>query len=129
MEEALIHSRAHLFAKDEDIKMCQADIVYNAAAPVLVEAALQRENGSFLTDTGALSVRSGAKTGRSPKDKRLVAEPQSKDNVWWCAHRLGTRLPTKGKHTPPDRAHLSPPLAAHRPVLERQGPGEHRDEL
>jgi phosphoenolpyruvate carboxykinase (ATP) len=83
VEEALIHSRAHLFAKDEDIKMCQADIVYNAAAPVLVEAALQRENGSFLTDTGALSVRSGAKTGRSPKDKRLVAEPQSKDNVWW----------------------------------------------
>jgi len=36
-----------------------------------------------LTDTGALSVRSGAKTGRSPKDKRVVDEAASTDNVWW----------------------------------------------
>ena len=42
---------------------------------MLVEAALQNEKGSYLTSTGALSVRSGAKTGRSPKDKRVVAEP------------------------------------------------------
>jgi len=83
VEEALATSRANVFAKEEDIKHCQAEIVYNAAAPVLVEAALQRESGSYLTDTGALSVRSGAKTGRSPKDKRLVAEPSSQDNVWW----------------------------------------------
>jgi phosphoenolpyruvate carboxykinase (ATP) len=83
VEDALANSRANVFAKDEDIKMCQAEIVHNAAAPVLVEAALQRESGSFLTDTGALSVRSGAKTGRSPKDKRIVAEPSSENNVWW----------------------------------------------
>ena len=51
--------------------------------PVLVEAALQREKGSYLTSTGALAVRSGAKTGRSPKDKRIVEEPSSVDNVWW----------------------------------------------
>ena len=51
--------------------------------PVLVEAALQREKGSYLTSTGALAVRSGAKTGRSPKDKRIVEEPASVDNVWW----------------------------------------------
>ena len=63
--------------------MCNAEIIHNASTPVLIEAALQRESGSFLTDTGALSVRSGAKTGRSPKDKRVVAEPSSEDNVWW----------------------------------------------
>jgi len=83
VEEALSNSRANLYAKDEDIKHCQAEIVYNASTPVLVEAALQREKGSFLTDTGALSVRSGAKTGRSPKDKRVVEEANSVDNVWW----------------------------------------------
>jgi len=83
VEEALHNSRANVFAKEEDVKLCQADILYNAATPVLVEAALQRETGSFLTSTGALSVRSGAKTGRSPKDKRVVAEPSSQDNVWW----------------------------------------------
>ena len=63
VEEALANSRANLFAKDEDIKLVQAEIIHNASSPVLVEAALQRESGSFLTDTGALSVRSGAKTG------------------------------------------------------------------
>jgi len=83
VEEALANSRANKFAKEEDIKLCNAEIIYNASAPVLVEAALQRESGSFLTATGALSVRSGAKTGRSPKDKRVVVTPESKDDVWW----------------------------------------------
>ena len=66
-----------------DIKECSAEIVHNASVPVLVEAALQRESGSYLTSTGALAVRSGAKTGRSPKDKRIVEESTSVDNVWW----------------------------------------------
>ena len=33
--------------------------------------------------TGALSVRSGAKTGRSPKDKRIVDDAVNTGNVWW----------------------------------------------
>ena len=66
-----------------DIKECSAEIVHNASVPILVEAALQRESGSYLTSTGALAVRSGAKTGRSPKDKRIVEESASVDNVWW----------------------------------------------
>ena len=32
---------------------------------------------------GALSVRSGAKTGRSPKDKRIVDAACNSGNVWW----------------------------------------------
>jgi len=83
VDEALAHSRSHTFAKDEDVKLCQAEIMYNVSSPVLVEAALRAEHGSYLTDTGALSVRSGAKTGRSPKDKRIVSDSKSKDNVWW----------------------------------------------
>jgi len=83
VEEALAESRSQKFAKDEDIKLCAAEIVHNASVPILVEAALQRESGSYLTNTGALSVRSGAKTGRSPKDKRIVAESNTEDHVWW----------------------------------------------
>ena len=32
---------------------------------------------------GALSVRSGSKTGRSPKDKRIVDDARNSGNVWW----------------------------------------------
>jgi phosphoenolpyruvate carboxykinase (ATP) len=83
VEAAHATSRSNKFAADEDIKNVDAEIMYQASVPVLVEAALQREKGSYLTSTGALAVRSGAKTGRSPKDKRVVAEPGSEENVWW----------------------------------------------
>ena len=72
VENAHILSRANMFAKDEDIKMSPCEIIHNASAPILIEAALQREKGSYLTDTGALSVRSGAKTGARRKVPSLV---------------------------------------------------------
>ncbi len=36
-----------------------------------------------LTDTGACSVDTGIFTGRSPKDKHIVDEETSRDNIWW----------------------------------------------
>ena len=59
------------------------DVVYNATAPKLYEYALRDEKGTIITDTGALAAYSGLKTGRCPKDKRVVEEPSSKDDVWW----------------------------------------------
>lgn len=41
------------------------------------------ETGSAITDSGALTAYSGAKTGRSPLDKRIVLEDSSKDDIWW----------------------------------------------
>ena len=41
------------------------------------------ETGSAITASGALSAYSGAKTGRSPSDKRIVEEDSSKKDVWW----------------------------------------------
>lgn len=41
------------------------------------------ETGSAITSTGALSAYSGAKTGRSPSDKRIVEEDGSTKEVWW----------------------------------------------
>jgi phosphoenolpyruvate carboxykinase (ATP) len=49
----------------------------------LYEQAIKFEKGSFITSTGALATLSGAKTGRSPKDKRVVKEETSKDDLWW----------------------------------------------
>ena len=51
------------------------EYVHNAAPAILYEHALKYEEGSFITSTGALAVSSGAKTGRSPADKRIVDEP------------------------------------------------------
>ncbi|EDO17884.1 hypothetical protein Kpol_1043p75 [Vanderwaltozyma polyspora DSM 70294] len=42
-----------------------------------------KEDSTTLSSTGALMAYSGVKTGRSPKDKRIVEEPSSKDNIWW----------------------------------------------
>ncbi|TWT48668.1 phosphoenolpyruvate carboxykinase (ATP) [Botrimarina hoheduenensis] len=42
-----------------------------------------RYDGAEITASGALAVRSGEKCGRSPKDKRVVDETSSRDDVWW----------------------------------------------
>ncbi len=55
----------------------------NLPAAKLYEYALKYEEGSAITAQGALTVRSGEKTGRSPKDKRIVDNPQSSGDIWW----------------------------------------------
>ncbi len=37
----------------------------------------------MITSSGAVLTNSGLKTGRSPKDKRVVDNPQSTNDVWW----------------------------------------------
>lgn len=49
----------------------------------LYEQALMYEKGSFITSTGALATLSGAKTGRSPKDKRVVRDETTENELWW----------------------------------------------
>ena len=55
----------------------------NASPAFLYEAALRFEKGSTISSTGALIAYSGKKTGRSPTDKRVVDEPEVRDDVWW----------------------------------------------
>ncbi|ODV64088.1 phosphoenolpyruvate carboxykinase [Ascoidea rubescens DSM 1968] len=57
-------------------------IRHNASIPVLYEDGLQ-EKGTLISSTGAMMAFSGAKTGRSPKDKRMVDEETSTNNIWW----------------------------------------------
>lgn len=57
--------------------------LHNAAPAVLYEEALKWDKSAALADSGALMISSGKKTGRSPKDKRIVEHDASKDNIWW----------------------------------------------
>ena len=58
------------------------NVLRNAEPAILYEQALRRGEGEIVS-SGALAALSGQKTGRSPKDKRIVdAEPSTKD-IWW----------------------------------------------
>ena len=38
-----------------------------------------------VTELGAVNVMTGVYTGRSPKDKFIVVDENSKDTVWWTS--------------------------------------------
>ena len=65
------------------------DVLRNAAPAVLYEESISREKHSAIASSGALIARSGAKTGRSPKDKRVVQNPNINDDVWWGSVNVG----------------------------------------
>ncbi|CAI4215781.1 unnamed protein product, partial [Parascedosporium putredinis] len=55
--------------------------IANPSVAALYEDALVYETGTAITSSGALTAYSGAKTGRSPSDKRVVKEPQTENDV------------------------------------------------
>ena len=57
-------------------------ILRNAAPARLYEDAI-RFDGGTITKSGGISSSSGAKTGRSPKDKRIVKQKSIENDVWW----------------------------------------------
>lgn len=59
------------------------DIRRNLSPSTLYEEAIRHEPGTAISDTGALIALSGEKTGRSPKDKRVVQHADSENDVWW----------------------------------------------
>jgi phosphoenolpyruvate carboxykinase (ATP) len=58
-------------------------IFYNLTPAILYEHALKFEESNMITSSGALSSLSGIKTGRSPKDKRIVKNSESERDVNW----------------------------------------------
>ncbi len=60
------------------------DTIFRNLSPSrLYEEAIRHEPGTTISDTGALIAYSGEKTGRSPKDKRVVKHADSEHDVWW----------------------------------------------
>jgi phosphoenolpyruvate carboxykinase (ATP) len=55
---------------------------WNLGAPALVEQALLRQEAR-LADGGPLVALTGEHTGRSPKDKFIVEEPETREEIWW----------------------------------------------
>lgn len=59
------------------------DVCRNLGPSSLYEEAIRHEPGTSISDTGCLIAYSGEKTGRSPKDKRVVRDASSEKDVWW----------------------------------------------
>jgi phosphoenolpyruvate carboxykinase (ATP) len=60
-----------------------AEVHRNLPPSSLYEHAIRFEKDASIAENGALVAYSGVKTGRSPKDKRVVERPESKDDIWW----------------------------------------------
>ena len=59
------------------------EVHHNLSPSSLYEHAIRYEKDASIADNGGLVAYSGVKTGRSPKDKRVVRHPESEADVWW----------------------------------------------
>ena len=63
------------------------EVLYNPTYEVLyneeTKPGLEGFDKGQVTELGAINVMTGVFTGRSPKDKYIVMDKQSKDTVWW----------------------------------------------
>ena len=65
------------------------EIIYNPSYEQLFEdemdPSLEGFDKGVLTELGTVNVMTGIYTGRSPKDKYIVLDENSKDTVWWTS--------------------------------------------
>ena len=63
------------------------EVIYNPSYETLFEeetkSTLEGYEKGQVTELGAVNVMTGVFTGRSPKDKYIVVDSNSKDTVWW----------------------------------------------
>ena len=63
------------------------EVVYNPTYEELFKAEMSTKNVGFekgaLTDSGAVAVKTGIFTGRSPKDRYIVEDDVSRDTIHW----------------------------------------------
>jgi len=81
--KSIDHHNLEVMNMVNELSVDVEELFYNSSPAVLYEEALKHEQGSAIVSSGALSVVSGKKTGRSPLDKRIVWEADSKDDIWW----------------------------------------------
>ena len=65
------------------------EIIYNPSYETLFEEETKPELEGYekgtVTELNAVNVMTGIYTGRSPKDKYIVMDENSKDTVWWTS--------------------------------------------
>ena len=65
------------------------EIVYNPSYELLfkeeTDSSLEGFEKGQESELGAVNVMTGIYTGRSPKDKFIVMDENSKDTVWWTS--------------------------------------------
>ena len=65
------------------------EVVYNPSYELLFEEETKSTNEGYEvgqeSELGAVNVMTGIYTGRSPKDKYIVVDENSKDTVWWTS--------------------------------------------
>jgi len=63
------------------------EVVYNPSYEELYQAEVSHKRKGYekgaLTDTGAVAVKTGVFTGRSPKDRYIVKDAISQDTIYW----------------------------------------------
>ena len=68
------------------------EIIHNPSYEALFEAemdpSLEGYEKGQLTELGTVNVMTGVYTGRSPKDKYIVMDANSKDTVWWTSEEF-----------------------------------------
>ena len=65
------------------IGIANRNVLRNVSRAKLYEEAIDHDEGAAISNVGGLMLRSGEKTGRSPKDKRVVDVPGMTEDVWW----------------------------------------------
>ncbi len=58
-------------------------VLRNPPPSKLYEEAIRADAGTRIAASGGLVAYSGTKTGRSPKDKRVVRHKESEADIWW----------------------------------------------
>ena len=68
---------------------CTTEIVHNPSYEMLfaeeTKPGLEGYEVGQVSELGAVNVMTGIYTGRSPKDKYIVVDDNSKDTVWWTS--------------------------------------------
>jgi phosphoenolpyruvate carboxykinase (ATP) len=67
----------------DDVQTVFYNLSYEELYQHETDPSLEGFERGMITNTGAVSVDTGIFTGRSPKDKYIVKEPGSEENIWW----------------------------------------------
>ena len=69
----------------KDVRKIHHNLSYDELFEHETRPGLEGFARAFVTNNGAIAVDTGIYTGRSPKDKYIVVEDESKDNIWWAS--------------------------------------------